>query len=79
MFLKHPFVSVLKPSAVSSLRKLIQTRGLDPERGGADRVGAQGDLELMPKDQVLEREIPLRAGGNERMKGKLKQFEHLSG
>ena len=44
------------------------------------RVGAQRDLELMPKDQVLEREIPPRANGrNERMKGKPKQFEHPSG
>ena len=28
------------------------------------RVGAQGDLELMAEDQVLEREIPARSNGS---------------
>ncbi len=29
------------------------------------RIGAQGDLELMAEDQVLEREIPTRSNGSD--------------
>ncbi len=44
------------------------------------RVGAQGDLELMPEDQVLEREIPARSNGtDERTKGKEEEFGHPPG
>lgn len=35
------------------------------------RVGAQGDLELMPEEQVLEREVAARSNGsNDGMKNK---------
>ncbi len=44
------------------------------------RVGAQRDLELMPEDQVLEREIPPRSnGGDERPKHKEEEFGHPPG
>jgi hypothetical protein len=44
------------------------------------RVRAQGDLELMAEDQVLEREIPARANGSdERTKHKVEEFGHPPG
>jgi hypothetical protein len=44
------------------------------------RVGAQGDLELMAEDQILEREIPARSNGSdERTKRKEEEFGHPPG
>jgi hypothetical protein len=44
------------------------------------RVGAQGDLQLMPEDEVLEREIPAGANGSdERTKRQEEEFGHPPG